>query len=179
MELIDSANNNVNLNIVDMDDQDSFYERGNKDKPLAKTLADNEEQYFKELLLVNYQRYRALFHSMLINSILVDDKYIIRDINKKAKEEFGGIIGANLKIGTSLTSIFYGLGLETVLGRLRQNNTLSDIIEFDLIDPSGIKHQFKMEPILFISPNDNVLFKCISIVKTFEYKVNKSELSTF
>ncbi|HWZ22122.1 MAG TPA: hypothetical protein VNW06_05680, partial [Cytophagaceae bacterium] len=167
MELIDSANNNVNFNVVDMDDQDSFYEKENKGKTLSKgTQVENEDQYFKELLLVNYQRYRALFHSMLINSILVDDRYVIRDINKKAKEEFGEIIGANLKIGTSLTSLFYGAGLETVLERLRKNNTLGDIIEFDLIDPKGIKHQFKMEPILFISPNDNVLFKCISIVKT-------------
>ena len=168
MELIESANENVNFKVVDMIEQDNFSDKEkNSNSPKITKLTD--EQHYKEVLLVNYQRYRALFHTMLINNILVDDKYIIRDINKKAKEEFAEIIGKTLKIGVSLTSLFHELKLNLVLQKLRQDQHLDNIIEFELTDSLGKKHQFKMEPILFISPNDNILFKCISIVKTFEF----------
>jgi hypothetical protein len=126
--------------------------------------SEEQEKYYKESIIINYQRYKAMFRTALIGNILIDDKYIIRDINKKAKDEFSQILGTDIKIGTSVSYWFNDSHQGSVFLKALKNS-LNEVMEFELIGIDGKKHRFQIEMILFINPSENRLLKCILAVK--------------
>ncbi len=137
---------------------------GNKESAQKPTHSEEQELYYKESIIINYQRYKALFRSKLIAHILIDEKNIIRDFNKKAKENFGQFLSKDIKIGNSIASWFEVPHYGTIFQKALQTG-LNEMIEFEFTDLLGEKHRFHLEIILFISPSDNRLLKCISAVK--------------
>ncbi len=126
--------------------------------------SEEQEKYYKESIIINYQRYKAMFRTTLISNILIDDKYIIRDINKKAKEEFGQILGTDVKIGSKISDWFNDSDQSAVFSKALKNS-LNEVMEFELIGSDGRKHLFQIEILLFINPAENRLLKCISALK--------------
>jgi hypothetical protein len=105
-----------------------------------------------------------MFRTALISNILIDDKYVIRDINKKAKEEFSQILGMDIKIGTIISDWFNSSFQDSVFPKTLKNS-LNELMQFEIIGVDGNKHRFEIEIILFISPAENRLLKCISALK--------------
>jgi hypothetical protein len=165
MELLNSTpDNSFSINIASEENELLHIPANNSTKNKAMSHHEEQEKYYKESILMNYQRYKALFRSKLISNILIDDKNMIRDLNKKAKQDFEGISGQELKIGSSLSNWFhmpiYGPILKATLA-----NGLNKVVEFAYIDKEGVLCQFHLEIILFISPEDSRLLKCISAVR--------------
>jgi hypothetical protein len=168
MELISTTD--CNLLICDKAEENNY-------SPLSKSTtsknailnesfmySEEQEKYYKESIIINYQRYKAMFRTALISNILIDDKYIIRDINKKAKDEFGQILGKDIKIGSKISDWFNDTHQNTVFSKALKNS-LNEVMEFELIGSVGKKHLFQIEILLFINPAENRLLKCISALR--------------
>ena len=168
MELMNSTTDSIFLDCHKQEDHDSSFSKSDTDRNLINNRSfmhsEEQEKYYKESIIINYQRYKAMFRSSLVSNILIDDKYVIRDINKKAKEEFGQILGTEIKIGTVISEWFNNSGKDSVFLKALKNS-LNELMEFELIGSDGKKHRFQIEIILFINPSENRLLKCISALK--------------
>ncbi|HVD97486.1 MAG TPA: hypothetical protein VNB90_04720 [Cytophagaceae bacterium] len=141
------------------------YESGNHSNATAMSfISEEQEQYYKESIIINYQRYKALFRSKLMGNILIDDKNIIRDFNKTAREDFDTMLGKYIRIGSSITDWFETPFFGPVFQKILQSG-LNEIFEFEFVGPDGVAHTIRMEILLFISPSENRLLKCISTIK--------------
>ncbi len=132
---------------------------GRNSIPCSYSYEEEQQRYYKESIMLNYQRYKALFRSRLLCNVLIDDKNIVRDINKTAREELSRLLGVEIKIGVSLNSKC----TEPFQKILR--SSLNEMTELELMDQAGNKHLFQVEIILLVSPEENGLLKCISAVK--------------
>jgi hypothetical protein len=165
MELITTTpeTNTLSFNCPEEKPYTDFLKQKNK-KTIDSSAKTEQELYYKESIIINYQRYKAMFNSLLTSNILVDDKFIIRDINKKAKADFEKILGKSISIGTSVINLLEESSTENFLNSLF-NNSFHEIISFETIDIKNIVHKFQMEVLLFVSPSENKLLRCLSIAE--------------
>jgi hypothetical protein len=148
-------------------DENNFtaYQSGNLSNQTSMSfITEEQEQYYKESIIINYQRYKALFRSKLMGNILIDDKNIIRDFNQRAKEDFDTMLGKNVRIGASITDWFELSAFGLFFQKIFQGN-LNKMVEFEFTGTDGISHAIRMEILLFISPSENRILKCISMIK--------------
>jgi hypothetical protein len=162
MELITTIKetNTLSFNLTE-ENLSTNFSKPIKTEPLVK---NDQELYYKESIIINYQRYKAMFSSLLISNILIDDRFIIRDINKRAKTDFEKILGKTISIGTSVINLLEKSSTDNFPKSLF-NNSFHEIIAFETIDTKNIVHKFQMEVLLFVSPSENKLLRCLSIAE--------------
>ncbi len=171
MQFIDSTNNDACLDHVNYQDNSNEIQKEIKQQPKEIPSNTYDEHYYKEMFIVNFQRYRAMLDSMLINNIIIDERFEIIDLNKKAEQEFGTIIGIKPEVGNSFSDLLLKSGLGSVIDKLRQNR-INETIEFEFTDRMEARHLFILEQLIFISPNLANPFKCISIIKTSKFRAD-------